>query len=561
MKKIMFLIVLGAASLFVSAQQANIRYVDWYRAGNYSGTSWSNASDNLQAMIDAVYSSGGGEVWVKEGLYKPSYSGDMTLNPSDIRDAAIVMRTGVKIYGGFPQNADDISNAPMSSTNPMSFLTIDQARNTRHWESCSTRLIGFIGTSQGYSYHIIIAAGGISDAVLDGFYIQEGCAATGTGYLLVNGDTIPRDHGGGVVISNASPILRNLTIETSNGMYGGGMYINNSSPVLTNIKIRDNGSAVNYLYPNLMSQYGGGIYIENCNTAYLMCTDMEIYNNIAEYGGGIYCKNSSVELSGITVRDNSASIDGSGLYIKNTNLNLLNSSLHSNAAYAGKGGGIYMDNSPGNTCKFTNILFSNNLALQGGMLYMEDGACTMTNITATKNTSNNNGSVIYCTGGSLDINNSIVYGNIPNVCPYSPILNNIIYNYSLIENGNLNNPGINNIFLPTDPKFLNPGGANYRLSRHSPCCNAGNNGLYQAARGISNFTGEKELSGNSRLYGTAIDMGAYENQGVSHNGSGVFFVKQGATGKQNGSSWADAFDDLATALEEIPLYAYILPEI
>jgi hypothetical protein len=44
----------------------------------------------------------------------------------------------------------------------------------------------------------------------------------------------------------------------------------------------------------------------------------------------------------------------------------------------------------------------------------------------------------------------------------------------------------------------------------APPSGAGNNELYLTARGISNFDGEKDLAGSPRLFGTNIDLGAYE---------------------------------------------------
>ncbi|MDR2410979.1 MAG: right-handed parallel beta-helix repeat-containing protein [Bacteroidales bacterium] len=394
-----------------------------------------------------------------------------------------------------------------------------------------------------------------------GIYISAYSSPVLTDVEIYNNQTFAS--GGGIYISaSSSPVLTNITIRdnssSSSGYGGGGMYIGAySSPALTNVVIND----------NYTSNSGGGMYIFGYSSPVL--TNVTISNNVSSsgLGGGMYIgAYSNFLLTNVLIHRNMAYSNGGGIHVVESNIELFNVSITENSTY-NKGGGINIANAATNSCNLTNVVLAKNLAYEGGAAYYDDiGTCTMTNVTVTANGSTN-GSVIVCSqNASVTLNNSIVYGNMPTLPPYippNPTFNNIVYNYSLIENGNLNNPGINNILLPTDPKFLNSSGSNYRLSRHSPCCNAGNNSLYQTVRGISNFTGEKELGGNARLYGTAIDMGAYENHGVNHNGSGVFFVKQRTTGKgkQNGSSWADAFDDLATALEEIPLCSYLTPEI
>ncbi len=63
-----------------------------------------------------------------------------------------------------------------------------------------------------------------------------------------------------------------------------------------------------------------------------------------------------------------------------------------------------------------------------------------------------------------------------------------------------------------DPQFTNAAGSDYSLSgSSSPAVEAGNNQVYwDAVNGGLPLTGAVDLAGSPRLYGTAIDMGAYE---------------------------------------------------
>ena len=108
---------LGAAAM------PNIWYVTTTGAGIGDGSSWANASDNLQAMIDG--SAEGDEVWVASGSYKPNFNAV----DADDRTKTFYLRTGVSVYGGFSGNE--------------SFL------EERNWDTNKTYLSGdFLGNDQ-----------------------------------------------------------------------------------------------------------------------------------------------------------------------------------------------------------------------------------------------------------------------------------------------------------------------------------------------------------------------------------------------------------------------------
>ena len=71
---------------FLSAAQADIRYVDCSAASPGTGMSWDDPCDTIQCAIDAA--SAGDEIWVKEGIC--------------FLDEQINVNKSVFIYGGFP---------------------------------------------------------------------------------------------------------------------------------------------------------------------------------------------------------------------------------------------------------------------------------------------------------------------------------------------------------------------------------------------------------------------------------------------------------------------------
>lgn len=76
----------------------NIRYVKAIDAGQANGSSWANATDNIQYAINSL-SATGGQVWVAQGTYKP------TTGTTD-RTASFSIASGVQVYGGFPNTGN-----------------------------------------------------------------------------------------------------------------------------------------------------------------------------------------------------------------------------------------------------------------------------------------------------------------------------------------------------------------------------------------------------------------------------------------------------------------------
>ncbi|HYE95721.1 MAG TPA: hypothetical protein VD962_05895, partial [Rubricoccaceae bacterium] len=82
-------VVFWLAASAASAQ--TVWYVDADAAPGGNGTSWAQAFRDLQQGLSAAQS--GHEVWVAEGVYKPTAGTD--------RSIAFVLRPGVRVFGGF----------------------------------------------------------------------------------------------------------------------------------------------------------------------------------------------------------------------------------------------------------------------------------------------------------------------------------------------------------------------------------------------------------------------------------------------------------------------------
>ena len=103
-------------SFTFSSLNAATRYVTSAGSGTLSGTSWANATNDLQLAINN--SASGDEIWVAAGTYYPSRMATaletVTLNN---RFNAFVLKSGVKIYGGFAGNENLLSERNWTTNN------------------------------------------------------------------------------------------------------------------------------------------------------------------------------------------------------------------------------------------------------------------------------------------------------------------------------------------------------------------------------------------------------------------------------------------------------------
>ncbi len=212
---LVFTLALCAATVFASAQ---VRYVVQGATGN--GTSWSNASGDLQEMINQ--SNPGEQVWVAKGTYVPERRGDDPFGGYDPNSSrcTFVIHEGVELYGGFAGGEGQLVQRNIVN-NP----TILDGRNRYYHVACIV---------------------GVNNAVLDGFTIRNG-AASNTGqlagaYMLINGNLIGDNVGGGIIVYSAtSTKLANLIIERNMAIHGGGINMQySSSCLLKNVILRYN---------------------------------------------------------------------------------------------------------------------------------------------------------------------------------------------------------------------------------------------------------------------------------------------------------------------------------
>jgi predicted outer membrane repeat protein len=303
----------GTSGPVQAAAVATIRYVKAGASG--SGASWSNASGDLQATINA--SASGDQVWIAGGTYKPSTTG-----LTDARTAAFSLKAGVGVLGGFtgiPGTEGNIS--------------------TRTAIPSSTTLSGDIGAAGNNTdncYHVIFNAfsGGLTNAtVLDGVVVTGGNA---------NGSNLIDQRGGGIILAGDSPQFANCIVAGNTATdVGGGMYYQQTTGIgLTNCRFVNNSSS---------TSRGGGVgFIQCSGNQVINCSFSQ--NTAAGLGGGLYS-------------DGSANADA-----------VVNCFFSQNSASAVGGGGFASLKSP---ATLTNATFSGNTT--GGVMYVQGTTVNLVN--------------------------------------------------------------------------------------------------------------------------------------------------------------------------------------
>jgi hypothetical protein len=232
------------------------------------GSSWENASLDLQDVMDNKWSSGK-EIWVSAGKVRPELpqaqpgwvTGFPTTNYPDYgayrgdpRNRAFVLKEGVKIYGGF----QGTETAP----------TAEAGRALRDPARCETVLSGDLG-GLGRAKHVVIAAGVSIATRLDGLTISGGNAFMDAydSALRINGRLLTPTSGmigsgGGLCVLYAGPRLHNVIIRDNTARMGGGIFNWSSNPVLTGVGI-SNCIATH-------DNVGGGIYNNSGSTPLIL---------------------------------------------------------------------------------------------------------------------------------------------------------------------------------------------------------------------------------------------------------------------------------------------------
>ena len=316
---------------YARMKAGRIRYVKPKKAGKGDGTSWDDATDDIQwAINDLAENAPGekGEVWVAAGTYvvKDRITDD-TSSP-----VSLLMKNGISVYGAF------------KGTEKRRSERIEESKDLKPWgwnQESIIRGAEFKGSDDANwsnndeawniqnsgSYHVVWFAplpGG--NAFTDEVYL-EGFTIEGGKFHDTNKAEYAPGCGAGVYINDPSARMRYCTVRFCNpGMKesgsikprGGGIYC-------------QNGQTEGNLVYNCSAYQGGGIYIDEAG----FITRSMVTNCSAYQGAGVYLRGdpdnsekayyqilaTSVISNNTSTRNGAVYLEGHGLVINNTIVN------------------------------------------------------------------------------------------------------------------------------------------------------------------------------------------------------------------------------------------------
>ena len=270
---------------------------------------------------------------------------------------------------------------------------------------CNGRLLD---GHRGFYFH----SGEDNNSVLDGLTITNGFAPLDLNVFL--------EDGGGILIVNSSPIIRNCIITNNEARFGGGMGVHggfgggiccydNANALITNCNLTSNTS----------NNAGAGIAC--CSSSNPTISNCIFSSNSSFHGGGIGCDdNSNPFIINCTVVQNHTLIDGAGIYCFNSHPTVLNCTISGNTAgdwflLNGLGGGIasFDSNQTIRNC----VIVGNYAGVRGGGTYCgtvmnpNPSNPSIINCTIAHNYAGDSGGGIACNYTNANLTNSVLWGN------------------------------------------------------------------------------------------------------------------------------------------------------
>jgi hypothetical protein len=365
---------------------AAVCYVNGAASGVNNGAAWTDAYTDLQSALTDTNCT---EVWVAQGVYKPT--------PTTTQTLSFYIGPNVAVYGGFAGG-----ETSRVESDPVAHVTIlsgdldnnDDSNNAdgNFIDETSAEIVG------SNSRHIVALIGNAgtpitATTVLDGF-------------TLTGGDNSNNTEGGGALWCRGngaghacSPTLARLVVSGNRAVNGGAMAFDGysagvSNPALTNVTFSGNHATL----------FGGAMY----NNAQLAgATSSPTLTNVTFSG------NSSGNYGGAMVNDGTAG--------GNSSPTMTNVTFSGNSAI--NGGAMFNNGGAGTSSpKLVNATFNGNSASYGGAIYNSNAfGPLLLNSILWGDSATTSGDEFFSNNGETSLYYSIVQGGCSVSCGGAPI--------------------------------------------------------------------------------------------------------------------------------------------
>lgn len=330
---------------FQQMLSTRIRYVKPVATGTGDGSSWENASGNLQNMIDELAKNNPqnlpGEVWVAAGTYVPQ----VQVISGTTYSASFLMRDGISVYGGFAGDESskqerEVSKMPWNFVNKTILEGSYYEHSKTSWNESNHKW-----TLTSDSRHVVFfsplpsegKSGFDKSTILNGVTIRGGYAQGGEGVA-----DFMTDRGAGVYMGINATLEKCIVTENSSTGNGGAVYMYG-------------GRVMNSLiYNNNADGDGGAVYVDNAG---IVLASM-LTNNSANNGSGAYLAHTGNWTDGKPHPE---------YLILSTSIVSNNTSRLNGAVYCAKGGVLMQNTITNNDCPTATDNTSANASQSGGL--------------------------------------------------------------------------------------------------------------------------------------------------------------------------------------------------
>lgn len=330
---------------FQQMLSTRIRYVKPVATGTGDGSSWENASGNLQNMIDELAKNNPqnlpGEVWVAAGTYVPQ----VQVISGTTYSASFLMRDGISVYGGFAGDESskqerEVGKMPWNFVNKTILEGSYYEHSKTSWNESNHKW-----TLTSDSRHVVFfsplpsegKSGFDKSTILNGVTICGGYAQGGEGVA-----DFMTDRGAGVYMGINATLEKCIVTENSSTGNGGAVYMYG-------------GRVMNSLiYNNNADGDGGAVYVDNAG---IVLASM-LTNNSANNGSGAYLAHTGNWTDGKPHPE---------YLILSTSVVSNNTSRLNGAVYCAKGGVLMQNTITNNDCPTATDNTSANASQSGGL--------------------------------------------------------------------------------------------------------------------------------------------------------------------------------------------------
>ena len=340
---------------YARMKAGRIRYVKPQKVGTGDGSSWENATNDIQGAINdlaekATTPGEKGEVWVAAGIYEVN----QRIHNDNTAPISLLMKNGISVYGAFEGNETSRSKR------------IEKAKNLKPWgweKESIIRGLKFNGKDDAIwnnsdeawniktseSYHVVWFAPLPGEKTFTDEVYLEGFTIEGGKYNDTNEAKYAPGCGAGVYINDPNARMRYCTVRFCNS---GMKEIGSTKPRGGGIYCKNGQTEGNLVY-DCSAYQGGGIYIDEAG----FITRSMVTNCSAYQGAGVFLKGNandaakayyqilatSVISNNTSTRNGAVYLDGHGLVINNTIANNYTTNTKDDAdEMSSNTGGVYI---------------------------------------------------------------------------------------------------------------------------------------------------------------------------------------------------------------------------